>query len=83
MEAEVYNKMIEEYKELDTRVNNCRKFVSDKEKFESLDNLNRDLLIAQLKAMETYLSLIAIRLGLNKASKDTTEQISEVTEISE
>lgn len=83
MEAEVYNKMMEEYKELDTRVNNCRKFVSDKEKFESLDNLNRDLLIAQLKAMETYLSLIAIRLGLNGVSKDTTEQISEITEISE
>jgi hypothetical protein len=80
MEAEVYNKMMEEYKELDTRVNNCRKFISDKEKFEALDNLNRDLLIAQLKAMETYLSLIAIRLGLNG---DSTKQISEITEISE
>lgn len=83
MEVEVYNKMMEEYKELDARVNNCRKFISDKEKFELLDNLNRDLLIAQLKAMETYLSLIAIRLGLNGVNKDNTEQISEVTEISE
>ena len=30
-----------------------------------VDNLNKDLLIAQLKAMETYLTILSIRIGLN------------------
>ena len=30
-----------------------------------VDNLNKDLLIAQLKAMEAYLSILSIRIGLN------------------
>ena len=32
---------------------------------DSVDNLNKDLLIAQLKAMETYLTILSIRIGLN------------------
>ena len=37
----------------------------DEEKFNQLDNLNKDLLIAQLKAMEAYVSILSIRIGLN------------------
>ena len=30
-----------------------------------MDNLNRDLLISQLKAMEAYQGILSIRIGLN------------------
>ena len=51
----------------------------DTEKFDQLDNLNKDLLIAQLKAMEAYISVLSIRIGLNsQVSKD--QEVSEPVE---
>ena len=44
---------------------NCREFLLDEEKSKVLDALNRDLLVAQLKAMEAYLSILSVRIGLN------------------
>ena len=42
-------------------------------------NLNKDLMIAQLKAMEAYLSTLSIRIGLNaKFSEDSTETVENV-----
>lgn len=71
MEKEVFEKMLTEFSETNTRTNNLRDFILNKDKFEKIDNLNRDLLIAQLKAMEAYLSVLSIRIGLN-SSKDST-----------
>lgn len=72
MEKEVFDRMITEFEQLNEKVNNLREFILDKEKFESLDFINRDLLIAQLKAMETHISILSIRIGLN-APKATDE----------
>lgn len=74
MEKAVFQRMLEEFKEVNERVNKLKEFIlSDKSK--EIDNLNRDLLIAQLKAMETYTSILSIRIGLNS---DTLNNIKEV-----
>lgn len=73
MEKEVFNRMLVEFDELNTKTNKLRTFILDKEKFEVLDMINRDLLIAQLKAMETYLSVLSIRLGLNGSAEDSNK----------
>ena len=71
MQKEVFERMLSEFNEVNERTVKLREFILNKEKFEKIDNLNRDLLIAQLKAMESYLSVLSIRIGLN-ASKDET-----------
>ena len=65
MEKEVFERMLSEFNELNERVTKCREFLLDEEKSKVLDALNRDLLVAQLKAMETYLSILSVRIGLN------------------
>lgn len=73
MEKATFQRMLEEFKEINERVNKLREFIlSDKSK--EIDNLNRDLLIAQLKAMETYTSILSIRIGLNS---DTLNNVKE------
>ena len=68
MEQAVFQRMLGEFNEVNERANKLREFIlSDKSK--EVDNLNRDLLIAQLKAMEAYVSVLSIRIGLN-APKD-------------
>lgn len=75
MEKEVFDKMLIEFDELNTKTTKLREFILDKEKFEALDMINRDLLIAQLKAMETYLSVLSIRLGLNGTADNSKVEI--------
>ena len=76
MTQEVLDRMLTEFQENGERTNKLRAFILDTEKFDQLDNLNKDLLIAQLKAMEAYISVLSIRIGLNsQVSKD-----QEVTE---
>ena len=65
MEKEVFERMVSEFNELNERVTKCREFLLDEEKSKVLDALNRDLLVAQLKAMEAYLSILSVRIGLN------------------
>lgn len=65
MENEVFERMLSEFNELNERVTKCREFLLDEEKSKVLDALNRDLLVAQLKAMEAYVSILSIRIGLN------------------
>lgn len=65
MEKEVFERMLSEFNEMNERVNKCREFLLDEEKSKVLDALNRDLLVAQLKAMEAYVSILSIRIGLN------------------
>ena len=78
MEQAAFQRMLEEFNEVNERVNKLREFVlSDKSK--EVDNLNRDLLIAQLKAMEAYVSVLSIRIGLN-APKDEISEAKVVNE---
>lgn len=78
MEKEVFERMLNEFNELNERVTKCREFLLDEEKSKVLDALNRDLLVSQLKAMEAYLSILSIRIGLNapkELAEDTAEEI--------
>lgn len=80
MTQEVFNRLLVEFQENGDRTNKLREFILNAEEFEKLDNLNRDLMIAQLKAMEAYLSILSIRIGLNaKQSEDSAEIIEETT----
>lgn len=81
MEKEVFDRMLIEFKENSERTNNLRDFILNQEKFNTLDNLNKDLLIAQLKSMESYISILSIRIGLN--SKVMSESEINAEEISE
>jgi hypothetical protein len=65
MEQEVFEGMVLEFNELLKRVEACRDFLLDQEKVNKLDPLNRDLLVTQFKAMETYVSVLSIRIGYN------------------
>ena len=65
MEKEVFERLLMEFNENNERANKLRDFILNNDKFQELDNLNKDLLIAQLKAMEAYLSVLSIRIGLN------------------
>ena len=58
MTQEVLDRMLVEFQENGERTNKLRAFILDTEKFDKLDNINKDLLIAQLKAMETYVSTV-------------------------
>ena len=78
MEKEVFEKLLKEFSEVNERANKLKDFILDEEKIKTVDNLNKDLLIAQLKAMEAYLSVLSIRIGLN-APREMVEQISPET----
>ena len=87
MTQEVLDRIIIEFQENGERTNNLRAFILDEEKFNALDNLNKDLLIAQLKAMEAYISVLSIRIGLNSQiaqntpdSEDNAVILEETTE---
>ena len=76
MTQEVLDRMLVEFQENGERTNKLREFILNTEKFNELDNLNKDLMIAQLKAMEAYISVLSIRIGLNsKAAEDATDEI--------
>lgn len=72
MEQTVFQGMLEEFNSSNERATKLRDFILS-EDFKKVDNLNRDLLIAQLKAMEAYVSVLSIRIGLN-ASKDAVKE---------
>lgn len=80
MTQELLDKLIVEFQENGERTNELRAFILNQEEFDKVDNLNKDLMISQLKAMEAYISILSIRIGLN--SKVTDEQ-TEVVESSE
>ena len=65
MEKEVFERLLKEFSEVNERASKLKDFILDEEKVKEVDNLNKDLLIAQLKAMEAYLSILSIRIGLN------------------
>ena len=71
MEREIFEEMLKEFDWINKRTVKLRDFILNKEKFDKVDTLNKDLLIAQLKTMESYVSVLSIRIGLN-APKDET-----------
>ena len=73
MEKEVFERMLSEFNEMNERVIKCREFLIDEEKASKLDPLNRDLLVAQLKAMEAYLSILSVRIGLNAPREELAQ----------
>ena len=78
MTHEVLDRMLVEFQEVGERTNKLRTFILDESKFNELDNLNKDLLISQLKAMEAYISILSIRIGLNsKVAEDTPSETTE------
>lgn len=70
MKEEVFNQLITDYKELESKTTELRDFLIHKVDKTSIDNLNKDLLIAQLRAMETYLIILSIRIGLNRPTQE-------------
>ena len=65
MEQTTFNRIVTEFEELNEKTNKLRDFLLTKADKVSMDNLNRDLLISQLKAMEAYQGILSIRIGLN------------------
>ena len=65
MEQTTFNRMVTEFEELNKKTNKLRDFLLTKADKVPMDNLNRDLLISQLKAMEAYQGILSIRIGLN------------------
>lgn len=65
MEQATFNRMVTEFEELNEKTNKLRDFLLTRADKVPMDNLNRDLLISQLKAMEAYQGILSIRIGLN------------------
>ena len=82
MEKEVFERLLKEFSEVNERASKLKDFILDEEKVKKIDNLNKDLLIAQLKAMEAYLSILSIRIGLNAPREviDAVESKDSATE---
>jgi hypothetical protein len=82
MNEQILQKTINEFQELNDKIAKLREFILNVEEFNKLDNLNKDLLIAQLKTMESYISILSIRIGLNAKvdSANTEEIVSNVEE---
>lgn len=80
MKEEIFNQLITDYKELESKITELRDFLIYKVNKISIDNLNKDLLIAQLKAMETYLTILSVRIGLNRPTQEE-KQLDEAKEL--
>ena len=81
MTQEVLDRMLVEFQENGERTNKLRAFILDETKFNTLDNLNKDLMISQLKAMEAYISILSIRIGLNsRVTEEVTDTEAEPCE---
>lgn len=65
MDKNAFETIIAKYQELANEIETLREFVTSNEEFNNLDALNKDLLVAQIKAMETYFTVLSIRIGYN------------------
>ena len=80
MDKETFGRMLEEFNSLNEKATKLRTFLLDEEKTKDIDSLNKDLMIAQLKAMEAYLSVLSIRIGLNAPREEPTGEPVEETQ---
>ena len=66
MEQAVFQRMLGEFNEVNERAVKLRDFILG-DKFKEVDNLNKDLLVAQLKAMEAFvLVLMLLKMKFQK-----------------
>lgn len=79
MEQTTFNRMVTEFEELNEKTNKLRDFLLTKVNKVPMDNLNRDLLISQLKAMEAYQGIMSIRIGLNNQEGWLDKSDSEIS----
>ena len=79
MEQATFNRMVTEFEELNKKTNKLRDFLLTKADKVSMDNLNRGLLISQLKAMEAYQGILSIRIGLNNQEGWLDKSASEIS----
>ena len=79
MEQTTFNRMVTEFEELNEKTNKLRDFLLTKADKMPMDNLNRDLLISQLKAMEAYQGILSIRIGLNNQEGWLDKSTSEIS----
>lgn len=79
MEQATFNRMVTEFEELNEKTNKLRDFLLTKADKVPMDNLNRDLLISQLKAMEAYQGILSIRIGLNNQEGWLDKSDSEIS----
>ena len=80
MEKNTFDRLLTEYKELEIKTTELRDFLIHKIDKTSIDNLNKDLLIAQLRAMEAYLTILSIRIGLNRPTQEE-KQLDEAVKL--
>lgn len=80
MEKNTFDRLLTEYKELEIKTTKLRDFLINKVDKTSIDNLNKDLLIAQLRTMESYLTILSICIGLNAPTKEE-KQLDEAIEL--
>lgn len=80
MEKNTFDRLLTEYKELEIKTTKLRDFLINKIDKTSIDNLNKDLLISQLRAMETYLTILSIRIGLNRPTQEE-KQLDEAVKL--
>ena len=80
MEKNTFDRLLTEYKELEIKTTKLRDFLINKIDKTSIDNLNKDLLIAQLRAMEAYLTILSIRIGLNRPIQEE-KQLDEAVKL--
>ena len=79
MEQATFNRMVTEFEELNEKTIKLRDFLLTKADKVPMDNLNRDLLISQLKAMEAYQGILSIRIGLNNQEGWLDKSDSEIS----
>lgn len=79
MKQTTFNRMVTEFEELNKKTNKLRDFLLTKADKMPMDNLNRDLLISQLKAMEAYQGILSIRIGLNNQEGWLDKSTSEIS----
>ena len=79
MEQTTFSRMVTEFEELNEKTNKLRDFLLTKADKVPMDNLNRDLLISQLKAMEAYQGILSIRIGLNNQEGWLDKSTSEIS----
>lgn len=88
MDKATYERLLTEYKEVSERATKLQEFIKGEMKDAPIDNLNKDLLVSQLKAMETYICILSIRINLNTPKEevigtDNLEEVKENTTVNE
>lgn len=77
MDKETFERLLDEFNAVNEKATKLRTFLLDDEKTKHIDSLNKDLMIAQLKAMEAYLSVLSIRIGLNAPREELQSDVVE------